>query len=127
MADRALVRNAADPEQVGRARRKDHDAARDYQDALRASLQYPEVRYVFSHLIERANRDASRYESSGSALYFREGARSFVATFRKELEDADDRLVEQMDRERRDRQRREDRGTDASHIRRAEEATADES
>jgi len=123
MADgpRALVRNAADPEQVRRAGRKEHDDARRYQDMLRAALQSPEVRYVFSEILERCGLFASVFDHSGSVMYWREGRRNFGLELHSDLIAADETMVELMTRERRDRLRRDDRATEAHHTARAEE------
>jgi len=118
---RALVRNAADPVQVARAGRREQDATRRYLEALRASLQHAEVRYVFSELLERAGLFVCVFEHNGSALQFREGRRNFGLELWTDLERADVRAVELMETERRARRHRDDRTTDAGHVAAAEE------
>ncbi len=118
---RALVKNASDPEQVKRAGRKVQDREDRFLDALRASLQHPEVRYVFSEVLDRAGLYATVFDHSGSLMNFKEGRRNFGLELRADLERADETLVDLMDRERRSRLRAENRETDASHTARAEE------
>lgn len=120
---RALVGNAADEAQVRRAGRQEQDRDARLRSNLASSLQYPEVRYVFSELLERAGLYASVFDHSGSVMYWREGRRNFGLEMRAMLEAASETLTDQMDRERRDRIRCEDRATEDSHAARAEEAS----
>ena len=108
MADRALVRNAADPKQVHRAGQREKDREARLRSNLASSLQYPEARYVFAELLDRAGLYATVFDHSGSVMNFKEGRRSFGLEIRALLEAASETLTDQMDRERRSRMRRED-------------------
>lgn len=121
---RALVRNAADPEQVKHAGRKTRDRENRFLEALRASLAHPEVRTTFAEILERAGIYATSFDQSPAMMAFNEGRRNFGLELRAALEQADERLTELMDQERRARLRADNRETDAAHTPRADERTA---
>ena len=115
MADRALVRNAADPEQVRRAGRQVRDREALLLAALHETLAYESGRIVVAELLNRAGLYGSVYDPSGSLMYFKEGRRNFGLELRALCEQADEAATDLMDRERRARQTREARATDAAH------------
>lgn len=116
MTDRALVKNAADVDQVQRARRKERDRDDQLTDAIRSSLQHPDVRQVFAEILDRAGLFKTSYDHSGSMVYFNEGRRNFGLELRSLLETADEQAVDLMDQERRARKRAENRSVDAAHL-----------
>lgn len=121
MSDRALVKNAADPEQVKRAARKTRDREARFLEVLRASLSHVEVRAVFADILERAGLYATTFDQSQSVMAFNEGRRNFGLELRAALEQADERLTEVMDQERRARLRAEARENDAAFTKSAAE------
>jgi hypothetical protein len=123
MSERALVKNAADPEQVKRARRTERDREARFTRAVQLTLAQPAGRLVFAELLERAGLYGSVFDHSGSMMYFKEGRRNFAIEMRAALEAADDAAVELMDQEMRARKRAGDREIDAAHTAAATEAT----
>lgn len=121
MPERALVRNAADPEQVKRATRTVRDREALFVAALVEVLSYASGRIVFAEVFDRAGLYGSVYDPSGSLMYFKEGRRNFGLELRAACEAADDAATDLMDRERRERIKRDDRATDAAHTQRAEQ------
>lgn len=120
MTDRALVRNAADPQQVTRAARKVKDRHARFALALKAVLGTVDGRLVVAELLERAGLYQSVYDHSGSAMYFKEGRRNFGLELQAACVDADEDAFDLGERERRARRRHEDRETDAAHTPRAD-------
>lgn len=119
MSDRAQVRNAADPAQVTRAGRRDRDREARVLASLKAVMTMPAARLVFAELLDRAGLYETVYDHSGSVMYFKEGRRNFGLELRAWIEEADDRLAELMDQERRARRRADEAATDAGHTPRA--------
>jgi len=122
MSERALVRNAADPEQVKHAGRKVKAREARFLAALQRSLEHVEVRLVFAELLERAGLYGSVYDHSGSLMAFKEGRRNFGLEIRTWLEAASEALTDKMDIERRQRKNADDRELDAVHTPRVEDA-----
>lgn len=116
MADRALVRNAADPEQVKRAGRKVRDREALLMAALKETLRYESGRLVLSELLDRAGLYATSLDSSGSMVYFKEGRRNFGLEIRAACESADEEATDLMDRERRARIKRMTADLDEAHV-----------
>lgn len=120
MADRALVKNAADERQVKNARRYEQRRQNLFEGALRTVLTTVEGRLVLSELLDQAGLYASVYDHSGSLMYFKEGRRNFGLELRALLERVDEPGTDTMDRERRARLRRDAASIDASHTASAE-------
>jgi hypothetical protein len=116
-AERALVRNAADPQQVRRAGRKVDDREDQFAAALATVMSTTAGRLVFAELLERAGLYQTVFDHSGSVMYFREGRRNFGLEIQAALVAADDALYDTLERERRARQRQDDRETAATHTR----------
>jgi hypothetical protein len=114
MNDRADVRNAADPEQVNRARRKDRDRVRVFSGNLRAVMQTDYGRAVMWELVERAGVYRSVW-SPNSEIHYKAGRQDYGHELLAEIIEADEGLYMTMEREARERARREARGTDAAH------------
>ena len=120
--DDVLVRNAADPEQVGRARRKTGDEERRIGDAYRAVLATPEGRIVFWHLLAKC-RVFETISVQNSLIYTLSGRRDVGLELTADLVRASEDLFEQMSREARLYARREGRENAAAHTPRASIAT----
>ena len=115
MADRAAVRNAADPAQVVRAGRSDRDREARFLAAVRVTLQTQAGRLVCAELLERAGLYVTVFDHSGSVMNFNEGRRNFGLNLRAWLEQADEGLMDLLDQERRARKRADNAATDAAH------------
>lgn len=122
MRERALVRNAADPEQVKRAGRVERDREALFLAALHEVLEYASGRLVFADLLDRAGLYGTVYDASDAAMYFKEGRRNFGLELRAACERANEAGTDLMDRERRARLQKADAATDAAHRGRAETA-----
>lgn len=125
-ADRALVRNAADPKQVRRAKQLEEQREAQWQGALLAVLNSFEGRHVLSEILERAGLFVTSFHVNGSQMYFNEGRRNFGLELRAALESASEQLTEQLDREMRARKRSQNAETDAAHTPRAGEGVTDD-
>lgn len=112
---RALVRNAADPQQVRTAKRLEKRIQDQRDGALRAVLQTVEGRTLLSNLLDSAGLFGSVYDHSGSMMYFKEGRRNFGLELRADIERVDEAMAERMDVERRARLRRDNSTIDAVH------------
>jgi len=111
---RAHVRNAADPQQVKRAARKERDADEQRLEAIRAVLQTPEGRRVFWDLLVRASVFESIWNPNVQ-IHYNAGRQDFGHQLMADLLVADEDGYDLMQREARARQRQEDRETDAAH------------
>lgn len=111
---RAHVRNAADPQQVKRAARKQREADEDRIAAIRVVLQTVEGRRVFWDLLSAAGVFRSIWHPSAE-IHYNAGRQDFGHEMMADLLLADEDAWELMQREARARQRQEDRETDAAH------------
>lgn len=114
--DRAQVRNAASPDQVKRAARKERDAAEFARAALVQVLATPAGRIVMWDLLERAGVHRSIFHPS-SQIYYLAGRQDFGHELLAALLDADEQAYLLMEAEARARQRRDNVATDAAHTR----------
>lgn len=114
MADRAEVRNAASPEQVKRAARKERERAELQRASLKAVMGTPAGRFVLWDLLERAGVYRSIFHPS-SQIYYLAGRQDFGHELIALLLDTDDVLYQQMEVEARNRDRKEHAATDAAH------------
>lgn len=97
--DTAFVRNAADPKQVGWAKRREEDRSAAIAAGLKAVLGTVDGRRVIGELIDLAGVYRTVYDHSGSTMYYQEGRRNFGLELMAMCIDADERLYEQMERE----------------------------
>ncbi len=118
--DRALVRNAADPQQVRRAERKTRDLERQYLEALREVMHTYAGRHVMRTQLEHAGIFRSIWDPS-SRIHYNAGQQDAGHRLQAELVQADEDAYELMEREARARQKALDRETDAAHTPRAEQ------
>lgn len=116
MADaRAMVGNAADPKQVGYAKRSEKSEADRQEAALRATLSTPEGRVVLWSVLEQAGVFRSVYDP-GARIHYLAGRQDFGhellarMTATRELED----LYLLMEKEAREHKRRAARGAAAT-------------
>lgn len=114
--DRALVRNAADKEQVSRASRKVRDREGMLDASLRAVLAHPAGRHVFADLLERAGLYQSTFHPNVGQMCLNEGRRQFGLELLALLTDADATLYDLLEAERRARHAADDRETDARQM-----------
>jgi hypothetical protein len=120
--DRAEVRNAADPQQVKRAARKDRDREALLSEALRATLSQPAGRFVLWDLLERAGVFTSVF-AMNQQIYYNAGRQDFGHELLALLVACDEDLYTLMEKEARDRKARDNRATDASHTPKPDEAS----
>jgi hypothetical protein len=126
MADRpALVRNAADTDQVKRARRMERRREERRRYAMKAVLATSDGRAVIADIFDQAGIYSSVYDQSGSMMYFKEGRRNFGLELRAFCESVDEEQVERLDQERRARLRADDREVQAAHTAAAGEGEHD--
>lgn len=119
MSDRALVKNAADPQQVKRAQRKERDQQARFLGALKGVLQTPEGRIVCREWIQRAGVYQSIWRPS-EEIHYLSGIQDFGHRLMADCILADEDLYELMEREHRAYVKRENAETDAAHTARAE-------
>ncbi len=120
MSDRAQVRNAADPEQVRTAGRRDRRVARERYDLVRAQLSTPLGRRFVWEELQRHHLFESITEQS-SAIYVKSGRRDAGLELLAEvMRDFPDFYL-QMQAEAIHRARRDDAETDAAHTPSAQE------
>jgi hypothetical protein len=109
---RALVRNAADPQQVRFAERKEKERAGRFLDALAAILRTPAGRIVVWELLVRARIFGSIWDPSAK-IHYNAGRQDFGHELLASCLDADDEAYQLMEREMRAWQRGQDRETAA--------------
>jgi hypothetical protein len=119
----ALTGNAADPRKVRYAGRKEKDRAKLYDEALKAAMTQPAVRFVMWEILSRAGIYETLTETNAS-IYFKTGRRNFGLEILADLMRVDENLYLAMEAEARARQRSLDRETAAVQI--ASSADGDE-
>jgi hypothetical protein len=119
VSDRALVRNAADPQQVRRAARKERELEEQFLEALRVATSTPEGRLVFRTLLEKLGVYRSVWEPSAK-IHYNAGRQDAGHELQAYLLQASEEHYDQMEREARFRAARLNRETDAVHTARAE-------
>jgi hypothetical protein len=113
MSDRAQVRNAADPEQVRRAARRDRRRADDRADLVKAQLStYEGRRFVWEELARHGLYESITVQSS--MIYALSGRRDAGLELLAEVQQHAD-LFLLMQSEAIKRAERDDRETDAAH------------
>lgn len=113
--DRALVKNAADPQQVRRAARKETDVAADRATRLQAVLQTTLGRAALWDLLEDAGVFRSIWSPSAE-IHYRAGRQDFGHELMARIIDADEHAFLAMEAEARQRKRRDTQATDAAHL-----------
>jgi hypothetical protein len=106
---RSLQRNAADPDQVGYAGRKERERQAQFKAALTIVLGAPAGRLVLATLLEDAGLFNSVFDMSQQMMAFREGRRNFGLELQAACVAADERLSDLMEQERRARVRADSR------------------
>lgn len=115
---RAQVRNAADPDQVKRARRKEQHRDELLAAALKQVLSTPAGRIVCWELLARAGVYQSVWRPTVEVHYLA-GRQDYGHELLGLLIAADEDLYQVMEREARARAKRDDAETDAAHTPRA--------
>lgn len=103
--DRAVVRNAADPEQVRRAKRKVRAAEREAENDVRVALSTYEARRREWKRIGKWAPYESIWSSDVSRMAFNAGVQNCAHELIAEIVDADPELWLLMQREAMDRKR----------------------
>lgn len=116
--DRAQVRNAADPNQVRRAARRQQRLEALEHAAVKAVMSTEAGRLVMWSLLERCGIYASVWTPSAE-IHYRAGKQDMGHEIQALILEVDEDLYDLMAREARARKRQDDRATDASHAARA--------
>lgn len=119
--DRPLVRNAADPRQVGNAARKERDAREVELAELRAIAGTAIGRAVLWRILEQCRTFGSVWDVSGSRIHYNAGQQDIGHFLIAEITAADEELLFTMMREARDRKSR--LATEAEAVRTAKADT----
>lgn len=117
---RAAVRNAADPEQVKRAGRREADARMQLAASFKAVMGTVDGRAVMWNLLERAGVFQSIWTPSAE-IHYRAGRQDYGHELMALLTGIDEDLYDLMAREARARNKRAANETDAAHTARAEQ------
>lgn len=117
---RAQVRNAADPQQVRRAARKEKQLEERFTNALRDVMGSASGRLVLWELLSRAGVYRSIWVMTAE-IHYRAGQQDFGHMIQAEILKAGEDGYELMAREARLRAQREANETDAAHVSRAEQ------
>lgn len=115
-----MVRNAADPQQVKRAARKEQDAATRRLENLVGVMSTEIGRAVMWDLLERAGVFRSIWHPSAE-IHYRAGRQDYGHELQALILEADEDLYDLMAREARARAKRAANETDAAHTPRAEQ------
>jgi len=121
MADRAAVRNAADPGQVGQAARTDRRREAQLAAYVQSVLSTYEGRAVLWGIVQAAGVQAGIFDHSGSVTYFKAGRQDFGFELFRLFEDADEDAWAQARAEARARARFDDKGAEAARTPSAQE------
>jgi len=114
MAHEAEVRNAADPQQVRRAGRRDRDRHARELEWVRAVLAHGDGRAMVWTLLERAGIFRSVWHTS-AMIHYNAGRQDFGHELMALVIEADEEGFELMQREARTRARRERLENEAAH------------
>ena len=110
---RPYQRNAADPQQVRFAERKERQKAQRYANGLRAVMSSPEGRLVMGELLERSGLWRTSWDPS-ARIHFNEGRRNFGLELLADIQNVDEEAYLLMERERRALIRRESAEAEAN-------------
>lgn len=115
MSDRAAVKNAADPEQVKRAKRADRRREEEARARWQWQLSSYEGRAVMAALIASLGVYRSVYNAHGGLMAYYVGRQDAGHEVMAQLLEADPENYDRMEQEARARQRQADAATDAAH------------
>lgn len=115
---RSLVRNAADQKQVEFARRKERAREEQLADAYRDVLRTPAGRRVLWDILERCKLFETITVQS-SIIYTLSGRRDVGLELMAQLAQEDEEMLDLMQREARQRAKREVADSDAARVARA--------
>jgi hypothetical protein len=104
------------PKQVKRAGRIEKDRAGRFRELLTAVLGLPAGRALLWELLGRAKVNASVFHRDQAVMAYSSGRQDFGHELLAEIIAADSTLYLQMEREARDRDKRDDATVDAAHI-----------
>ena len=111
---RPLQTNTSDRQQVKRAGRVEQRRHERILNSVRETMQSPASRLLFWHLLDEFSVYHSVFDHSGSIMYFNEGQRNAGLRIRALLLEADEAAYELMEREARERAKRDDRELEAA-------------
>lgn len=114
MADRVQVKNAADPQQVERASRRERRWSAEFMTAIRQVLDTHAGRRMCWELLARAGVYRSVWDNS-ARIHYNAGRQDFGHELVALFLEADETLYELMEREARARAKADNRETDAGH------------
>lgn len=114
--DRAAVRNAADPQQVKDAGRRDKRHAAWFVDNLRAVMGAPFGRALMWELLGKARIYASVFHRDPGLMAYNSGRQDFGHQLLAEIIAADAALYLLMEREARERDQRDNAAVDAAQV-----------
>lgn len=120
MEPRALVKNAADPNQVRNAERIERRRERDRLAALRATLDSPAGRAALMDILEDCGVFRSIWHPSAQ-IHYNAGQQDLGHQLQARIIAASEEHYELMEREARARRRARAQETDAAHTPRAAE------
>ncbi|HLX21636.1 MAG TPA: hypothetical protein VKR23_15935 [Gaiellaceae bacterium] len=125
MAERALVKNAADPQQIKRAARVERNTLAQQQIRCQRVLESYDGRAFCWDLLDMAGVYRSIWSPSAE-IHYRAGRQDYGHELMAKLLAADEGLYQQMETEARARLKRDNTATDAAHTAAAtEERTTD--
>lgn len=104
--------NTADPRHVRHAERRERERERQGAEALRAVMATPEGRLVCWRWLERAGVFRSVWDSS-ARIHYNAGRQDLGHEFMAAMVDTDEQLYLDMEREARDRNRRDAQSAEA--------------
>lgn len=113
--DRAAVRNAADPQQVKDAGRRDKRDVALFDDQLRAVLDTPAGRALLWAILRRSGLYTTVFHRDPGVMAFNAGRQNFGQELLDAVIAADRRLYLLMEREARERDSRDDAAVEAAH------------
>jgi hypothetical protein len=98
MSSRPYQTNASDPRQVRASARAEEKREAAYIGSLKAVLATPEGRRVLAELLDRAGLYKTSWDPS-ARIHFNEGRRNFGLELLANIQDADEALYLEMERE----------------------------
>lgn len=107
-----FARNAADVRQIRQLERRERERERQGAEALRAVMSTPEGRFVCWRWLERTGVFRSVWEQS-ARIHYNAGRQDVGHEFMAAMIETDENLYLQMEREARDRDRRDAQSAEA--------------
>ena len=121
MTERSAVKNAADPQQVQAAGRRDQKKVSRELANIRAVLQTPAGRAVLYQVVLDAGTRSGIFDHSGSVTYFKAGRQNFGFELQSQFEKADQDAWALAQAEHREAMQTDERTTDAAQVKSATE------